>query len=76
MKIIEAYRFGEAEPPIYRALCGSGTKAHWHEVHGLGEQELCDGVVTLVEASSPWNQSMRSGPAVLPDELRRIRGGR
>jgi hypothetical protein len=72
----EAYRVGVAEPPIYRTLCGSGIKAHWHEVHSLGEQELCVGVVTLVEASSPWHQGMRGGPGVLPPELARIRGGR
>jgi hypothetical protein len=70
MKVIEAYRFGMSKPPVWRVWTG-----RWEEVHVLGEQVFHGKRVEIVEKGL-WNQSLRGGPATLPDELRRIRGGR
>jgi hypothetical protein len=62
-KTIEAYRVGVEEPAVFRAWCGSGVWGHWHEHDSLGERPSCEGVVNLIEAKTPWNQSMRQrGP--------------
>jgi hypothetical protein len=70
MKIVDAFLFGEAEPPVWRVWVG-----RWEEVHSLGEQVFHGQRVNIVEQGR-WAQHMRGGPAPLPDELRRIRGGR
>jgi hypothetical protein len=63
MKTVEAYRVGVEDPAVWRSWCGSGAWAHWHEYSALGEQKGCEGVVHLVEARTPWNQSLRQrGP--------------
>jgi hypothetical protein len=63
MNTVEAYRVGIEDPPVYRVWCGSGLRAHWHEYVGLGEHQGCEGVVTLIEATSPWYQGMaQRGP--------------
>jgi hypothetical protein len=70
MKIVEAYLFGEAEPPVWRVWTG-----RWEEVHALGEQLFHGQRVNIVEAGR-WDQSMRPGPATLTGELKLVRGGR
>jgi hypothetical protein len=70
VKIVEAFRFGVEEPPVWRVWTG-----HWEEVRALGEQVFHGKLVNIVEKGT-WNQSMRTGPGTLPLELKRIRGGR
>jgi hypothetical protein len=70
MKTVEAYRFGEAEPPVWRVWAG-----RWEEVHALGEQVFQGQRVIIVEKGR-FDQSMRSGPATLTGELKLVRGGR
>jgi hypothetical protein len=67
---VEALRFGVEEPPVWLVWAG-----RWEEVHVLGVQVFHGERVEIVEKGR-WDQSMRSGPGVLPEELRRIRGGR
>jgi hypothetical protein len=70
MKIVEAFRYGVAVPPVWRVWTGQ-----WEEVSVLGEQTFHGKLVNIVEKGT-YNQSMHTGPATLPPELARIRGGR
>jgi hypothetical protein len=56
---LKAYRVGVELPPVWRAWCELGRSGHWHDYRELGEHASCTGVVLLVEARTPWNQSMR-----------------
>jgi hypothetical protein len=69
MKTVDAYRFGESQPPVWRVWA-----VRWVEVHALGEQMLHGERVNIVEKGR-WNQSMRPGPATLTGELKLVRGG-
>jgi hypothetical protein len=70
MKIVDAFLFGEAEPPVWRVWTG-----RWEEVHALGEQVFHGQRVNIVEKGR-WGQHMRPGPATLTEELKLVRGGR
>jgi hypothetical protein len=58
---VEAYRFGVEAPPLYLVWC----EGHhgWCPYTSLGEQQGHSGMINLVEAKTPWNQSLRQrGP--------------
>jgi hypothetical protein len=72
MEIIEAYRWGEADPPEWLVWDGNQQRCKvartedgiggWQKVTQLGEQTFNGELVNIVEAGI-WNQSMRPGPA-------------
>jgi hypothetical protein len=78
MNTVEAYRFGEAQPTVWRVWVIDPVHwpdGRWEEVHGLGEQTLRSGERVIVVERGRWHQAMSPGPAPLTGELKLVRGG-